>query len=148
MDLALAHHEIRIAAKWWRNLLVCRHDEVLPAVLFALHPEHVPIRPERANAFQVALVVEIEKTFGMDFVLWGAADPSSGEGLRKLEVVGTRAPSEVVRAADLAGLAYALRHLPDGAETAINPGSVDSDAGRRAGPETTEVAALSRGGAS
>ncbi len=148
MDPTLAHQEIRIAAKWWRDLLVCRHNEALPVGLFALLPEHAPIRPERADAFEIALVAEIEGTFEMDLVLWDAAVPPSGAGRRKLEVVGTRAPSEVVRAADSAGLAHALRLLPDGAMTAINPGHVVASAGRPAGLETTDLAALCRGGAS
>ncbi len=148
MDPALANREIRIAAKRWRELLVRRHDEALPADHYASISVHAPIRPERADAFEVALVAEIEGTFEMDFVLWDTAVPSSGAGLRELEVVGTRAPSEVVRAADFAGLAHALRHLPDGAMTAINPGCVVSSASRGAGPVTIDVAAPSRGGVS
>ncbi|MEJ7638503.1 MAG: hypothetical protein WKF75_11155 [Singulisphaera sp.] len=31
MDPALAHHEIRIAAKWWWDSPVRRHDETLPS---------------------------------------------------------------------------------------------------------------------
>ena len=58
-------------------------------------------------------MAEIEGTFEMDCVLRDAAVPSSGAGVRKLEVVGTRTPSGVVGAADSAGLAHALRHLPE-----------------------------------
>ncbi len=152
MDPALAHREIRIAAKWWRDLLVRRHDEALSADLFASLPEHapIPIRPERADAFHLALVAEIEGTFDMDLVLWDAAVPQSGAGLRKLEVVGTRAPPEVERAADSAGLAHALRLLPDGAMTAINPGHVVAYAGRTSQMklESLDVQPSSRGGPS
>ena len=52
MDPALADREIRIAAKWWRDLLVRRHDEALSADLFTSIAEHAPMRPERADAFQ------------------------------------------------------------------------------------------------
>ena len=148
MDPALAYQEIRIAAKWWRDPLVRRHDEALSVDLFASLPKHAPIRPERADTVQIALMAEIEGTFEMDIVLWDAAAPPSGSGLRELQVVGTRAPSEVVWAADFAGLAHVLCHLLDGATTAINPGNVVSYAGRSAWLKTTDVAALSQGGAS
>ena len=49
-------------------------------------------------------MAEIQATFGMELVHWDTAIPSSGAGRRILQVVATRAPSEVVRAADAAGL--------------------------------------------
>src|SRR3954471_25049121 len=107
MDPALADREIRIAARWWRDLLVRRHNEALLADHFTSVAERFPLCPERADTFQVALVAEIQGTFGMDFVLWDATVPLSGAGGRQLEVIGTRAPSEVVRAAETAGLLHA-----------------------------------------
>lgn len=90
----------------------------------------------------------IEASFYMDLVLWNVAVPPSGAGRRRLEVVGPREPSDVAKAADSAGLANALRHLSDGARTAINPGYVVSSAGHPAELETSDVAASSRRGAS
>jgi hypothetical protein len=148
MDPALADREIRIAAKWWRDLLVRRHEEALTADHFTSIAEHAPMCPERADAFQTALVEEIQVTFGMELVLWDTSVPSSGAGRRILRVDGTRAPSEVVRAADSAGLSRALRHLPEGSMTAIHPGYVVSHAGCPAVWESTDIAALCRGGAS
>jgi hypothetical protein len=104
--------------------------------------------PERADAFQAALVEEIQVTFGMELVLCDTSVPSSGACRRILRVVGTRAPSEVVRAADSAGLSRTLRNLPEGAMTAIHPGHVVSYAGCPAVWETTDIAALCRGGVS
>lgn len=93
-------------------------------------------------------MAEIESTTEMDLILRGVAIPTNGEGRHKPEVVGSRSPSEVVTAADRAGLTNALRHLPDDAITAINPGHVVAYARRRAGLQTTEVARPSPGGAS
>src|SRR3954469_18545958 len=109
MDPALADREIRIAAMWWRDLLVRRHEEAVTADHFTSIAEHAPMSPERADAFQAALVEEIQGTFGMELVLWAPPAPSWGGGRRILRVIGTRAPSEVVRAADSAGLSRALR---------------------------------------
>lgn len=148
MDPALADREIRIAARWWRDLLVRRHDEALMADHLSSIAEHAPLSPERADAFQAALVEEIRNTFGMDLVVWDTSVPSSGAGRRILRVIGRRAPSEVVRAADSAELSSALRHLPEGAMTAIHPGHIISHAGRPAVWETADIAALCPGGAS
>ncbi len=83
----------------------------------------------------------------MELILLEAAIPTIGAGRRKLGVVGSRVPTEVVWADDSAGPMNALRHLPDGTMTAINPDHVVAYAGRRAGLETTGVAALSGGAA-
>ncbi len=142
IDPARAYREARIAANWWSHLLV-RHDETLLADLFASSLEHIPIRPERAGAFQIALVAETEGSVEMVLVLWDGAVLIPGLRRRKVELVGTRPSSEIVRAADSVGLMQTLRHLPDdGAMTAINPGHVVSYAGHPTGPVPTGLVAL------
>jgi hypothetical protein len=130
MHSHLAAREIEIAAGWWTDRLRDSFTLAMPDDLFSTQPEYAPIRAEELARFRVALIEEIAISYSGDKYVWEPSCPSMGSMIRRLETFGHRPPAEVSRAAERSGVTRAVRYLPDGCYTDIDPGCVVAYAGR------------------